>query len=118
MGDEMRGRASDDDLSPGVAAFLYGAGLGVGFLTFLSFGTYVAVATSALISGRPLLGAALCAPFGIARGATVLLTRGTATGDDAARVADRVEDVAATPVPRAVNAAALVALAAAALVAL
>lgn len=52
----------------GAAAFLYGLGLGVGFLTYLAHGTLVVVATVAVATGRPLLGAALVAPFGLARG--------------------------------------------------
>ena len=62
-----------DFYSPPTAAFLFGAGLGVGFLTFLTFGTFVAVATAALAGGDPLLGALLCAPFGIARAVAVAL---------------------------------------------
>ena len=36
---------------PHVAASLYGAGLGIGFLTFLRYGTYIAVCTIAVASG-------------------------------------------------------------------
>ncbi len=59
--------------SKNVAAFLYGAGLGVGFLTFLSFGTLAAVAVAAVIGADPLTGALLLAPFGLARGVSVLV---------------------------------------------
>ena len=41
------------------AAFLYGVGLGVGFLTYLTHGTLVVVAVAAVASGRPL-SARLC----------------------------------------------------------
>lgn len=56
-----------------VASFLYGIGLGVGFITYLSFGTLVPVAIGAFALGEPLLGAALMAPFGLARGLSVLV---------------------------------------------
>ncbi len=49
-------------------AILYGAGLGAGFATPLTYGTLVAVAAGALASGNPAIGALLLAPFGIARG--------------------------------------------------
>jgi cytochrome c biogenesis protein CcdA len=54
-----------------VAALMFGAGLGVGFLTFLTYGTFLVVAAAALVSGDPLLGVALCAPFGLARSLAV-----------------------------------------------
>src|SRR4029453_11651572 len=53
---------------PNAAASLYGIGLGPGFLTYLSHGTVVVVSVAAFASGRPLVGAALLAPFGLARG--------------------------------------------------
>lgn len=60
--------------SPPVASFLYGTGLGVGFLTYLSFGTLVPVAVGAVVLGDPLLGALLMGCFGLARGLSVLLS--------------------------------------------
>ena len=98
--------------SPPVASLLYGVGLGIGFLTFLTFGTFVAVAVGALASGDPLLGALFCAPFGLARGLSVLVG---AAGD---RGVSGLDDLASTPWPRLVNAAALAAVAVAALTAL
>jgi hypothetical protein len=53
--------------SRNVTAFLYGAGVGIGFLTYLGHGTLLVVSLAALASGRPLLGAVLLAPFGLAR---------------------------------------------------
>src|SRR5437588_9002370 len=50
--------------SPPVTSFLYGLGLGVGFLTYLSFGTLVAVVAVAVASGRPLAGLVAMVPFG------------------------------------------------------
>ena len=58
--------------SRNVAALLYGLGLGVGFLTYLSFGTLVAVAVAALVIGEPLLGAFSLGTFGSARGISVI----------------------------------------------
>ena len=58
--------------SPPAAAMLYGLSLGVGFLTFLTFGTFVVVALGALVSGSPLTGALLCAGFGLGRAVAVL----------------------------------------------
>lgn len=71
---------------PYVAAFLYGLGLGIGYLTFLSFGTLVAVTAGAVSGGDPWVGAALMAPFGTARALGVLAGRG-----DVARVLDLLE---------------------------
>ena len=100
--------------SPPVAATLYGLGLGVGFLTYLSFGTYVAVAAAALLFGDPLVGAALCAPFGLARGLSVIAWGlGTSSPND---TLVRIENVSDTAIPRVVNALALGAIAIAALV--
>src|SRR5438477_3054101 len=65
--------------SPPVTSFLYGLGLGVGFLTYLSFGTLVAVGAVAVASGRPLIGLAVMAPFGLARGLSVLVAREATT---------------------------------------
>ena len=58
-----------------VFSFLYGVGLGVGFLTYLSRGTLVAVASFAFASGRPVIGILVMAPFGLARTGVVLLAR-------------------------------------------
>lgn len=52
---------------PPVAAFLYGAGLGVGFATYLGYGTLVVVAASAIVSGSPIFGVAAFGTFGVAR---------------------------------------------------
>jgi hypothetical protein len=104
--------------SPVTSSFLYGVGLGPGFLTFLSFGTLTVVAAVALASGEPLLGAAVCAPFGAARGAAVLAGIGARDAERGALVVDRIQAVGATLAPRAANAVALVAVAGGALTAL
>jgi hypothetical protein len=104
--------------SPVTSSFLYGVGLGAGFLTFLSFGTLVVVAVVALATGEPLLGAVVCAPFGAARGSAVLAGMGARDAERGALVVDRIQAVGATLAPRAVNAVALVAVAGGALAAL
>ncbi|MFN2488331.1 MAG: hypothetical protein ABR529_01020 [Actinomycetota bacterium] len=99
--------------SPPVAALLYGAALGAGFPTFLSFGTFVAVAAGALASGSPLVGLLLCAPFGLARGLSIAVAGDAEGAEEAGAVVDRLEAIDATRVPRAVNGVALLGVAAA-----
>jgi hypothetical protein len=89
--------------SPAVAAFLYGAGLGVGFLTYLSFGTFAAVMAGAVVSGHPLVGLLVCAPFGLGRALAVLAV----TWSGNRHSVDHLEEVAQSQVPRWVNAGAL-----------
>jgi hypothetical protein len=103
--------------SPPVTALLYGLGLGVGFLTFLAYGTYVAVSVAALIAGDPLVGALMLAPFGVARGVSVLLAARSADFENAERVVDRLQAIGQSRLPRAVNAVALAGLAAVAILA-
>lgn len=96
--------------SPPVAAFLYGVGLGSGFFTFLTFGTFIAVAGAALASGSPAVGALLCAPFGLARALSLAAAHARAGDKEPGEIVDRLEALAASPLPRAVNAVALAAL--------
>jgi hypothetical protein len=96
------------------AAFLYGVGLGAGFFTYLSYGTYVAVSAAAFISGRPLVGALLSAPFGLARGLSVIAGRDGADGE----VVDRLERTAKGSSVRLANAGVLAALGLAAILSL
>src|SRR2546429_1241859 len=49
--------------SPPVSSLLYGLGLGVGFLTYISFGTPVAVAAAPAVSRSPLTRRGLVGPF-------------------------------------------------------
>jgi hypothetical protein len=56
-----------------VAALLYGLSLGIGFLTFLTFGSFVVVSVVAIATGSPLEGAVLCGSFGLARGLAVVV---------------------------------------------
>lgn len=66
----------------GPAAFLYGVGLGVGFFTYLAHGTLVVVSAAAVASGRPLVGAAVLAPFGLARGLSAIVARRARTAEE------------------------------------
>jgi hypothetical protein len=89
--------------SPHISALLYGLGLGLGFLTFLSFGTFVVVALAALVSGDPLVGVMICAPFGAARAAAVIVTRHAVNADEAAKVVDRLQHAGRGRGPAIVN---------------
>lgn len=88
--------------SPPVAASLYGAGLGVAFLTFLSYGTFAAVAAGAVASADPLVGALICGPFGLARGLAVAAVGWRST--DPNRTVTGVATVGSTRGPRVLNA--------------
>jgi hypothetical protein len=92
---------------PHVAAFLYGLGLGPAFLTYLGHGTVVVVSVAAFASGRPLLGAALLAPFGLARGLGPVLAFGVRSPGDAAALVERLDRSASKPRWRVANALAL-----------
>ncbi len=97
-----------------VACTLYGAGLGVGFLTYLAHGTFVVVAFAAVASGRATIGALLVAPFGLVRGLSPMVGRRLVTSEQRRMLVDRL---ASTPGSRrrVVNGLALVVLAGAAL---
>jgi hypothetical protein len=97
-----------------VAALLYGLGLGAGFLSHLVFGTFVAVAAAALVSGNPAIGTLVSLPFGLARGLSVLVSARARDGEEAAEVVERLGDAGSGITPRAVNAAVLAAVGAAA----
>ena len=97
-----------------VAAFLYGAGLGVGFLTYLAHGTLVVVAVAAAASGEPLVGAALLAPFGLARGLSVLVAVRARRPQEGSALVARLARSASSPRWRAAHVAALLGVGAAA----
>jgi len=97
-----------------VAAFLYGAGLGVGFLTYLTHGTLVVVAVAAAASGRPLVGAALVAPFGVARGLSVLVAARVRRPEEGSAMVARLARSASSSAWRAAHVVVLLAVAAAA----
>ena len=97
--------------SPNVTATLYGAGLGIGYLTFLRYGTYVVVSVAAVASADPLVGGAFGGAFGLARGATSLVASRTRDEDEAGLVVVGLEKVAEGRGPRLVNGLACLALA-------
>lgn len=107
-----------DFFSPPLASFLYGAGLGIGFFTFLQFGTYVAVAAAAFLSGDALIGLLVCLPFGLTRGLSVVLTARATEPEHAREVVDVLDRWGSTRWPRLLNALALGCLAAGALLTL
>ena len=92
---------------PHVAAFLYGLGLGPGFLPYRGHGTVGGVSVAALARGRPLLGAAVLAPFGLARGLGPVLAFGVRSPSDAAALVERLDRSASNARWRVANALAL-----------
>src|SRR5262245_41238510 len=90
---------------PRVAAFLYGIGLGPGFLTYLTHGTLVVVAFVAAATGSPLLGALLVAPFGLARGLSVIVAFRVRTPDEGADLVERLSRSSSRAGWRVANAA-------------
>jgi uncharacterized membrane protein YphA (DoxX/SURF4 family) len=93
-----------------LAALLYGAGLGVGFLTFLGHGTLVAVTVGVASTGRPLLGALVMAPFGVARGLAPLVGLRSRTPEDGRHLVDRLSSTSGRG-RRLLNGAVLIAVA-------
>lgn len=89
--------------SPRTAAFLYGLGLGIGFLTYLRFGTLVVVSAVAVGSGDPLAGAVVLAAFGLARGVSVAVVWAGVSTDGVQRVAGRLESLAEGSLPAIAN---------------
>jgi hypothetical protein len=88
---------------PYAAAFLYGMGLGVGFLTYLRHGTLVAVAVLGFVTGDPAVAALMLAPFGLARGLTVLIAAPATSDGRLGRLMGRLDALATSPAPRLVN---------------
>ncbi len=72
------------------AAVLYGAGLGIGFLTYLSSGTLVVVAFAAAASGSPAIGAIVVAPFGLLRGLSAIVSWRSITQELSRALVDRL----------------------------
>jgi len=95
-----------------VAAALYGAGLGVGFLTFLSHGTFVVVSAIAVATGDPLIGAMVTAPFGLARGLSVLVSSRSSDEEGPSQLVAQLRRPARVRRTRIVNGSACVVLAA------
>src|SRR5262245_38291578 len=90
---------------PRVAAFLYGIGLGPGFLTYLTHGTLVVVAFAAGATGSAMLGALLVAPFGLARGLSVVVSFRVRTPDEGADLVERLSRSSSRAGWRVANAA-------------
>ncbi|MEO8424300.1 MAG: MauE/DoxX family redox-associated membrane protein [Actinomycetota bacterium] len=72
------------------AAVLYGAGLGIGFMTYLSNGTLVVVAFAAAASGRPMVGAVVVGPFGLVRGLSAIVSWRSITQEQSRALVDRL----------------------------
>jgi hypothetical protein len=96
---------------PLTASFLYGLGLGVGFLTYLRHGTLVAVAAVAVVAGDPLAGALVLVPFGVGRSLTVIAAVPGVTSEAVSRVMARLDAWALSALPKRVNGAVLLAVA-------
>ena len=73
-----------------VAAVLYGAGLGIGFFTYLAEGTLVVVTFAAVASGRPEVGALLMVPFGLVRGLSAAAAWRSDTPERSRALVDRL----------------------------
>ena len=92
------------------AALLYGMGLGIGFLTFLRQGTFVVVSAAAIATGRPLLGALIVAPFGVARGLSATVASTSRTQEDGTALVGRLSSSASWVGWRVLHATALIAM--------
>jgi hypothetical protein len=92
-----------------LAAVLYGAGLGVGFFTYLAHGTLVVVTIGAASTGRPMVGALVMAPFGLARGLAPLVGVRSQQPEDGRRLVDRLSSTSGR-VRNGLNALALAAV--------
>lgn len=99
---------------PRLAAFLYGLGLGPGFFTHLRHGTFVAVAALAVVTGNPLLGMVMLAPFGLGRAVGVAIASASRSEPATTAAGDRLERLGASDLPRVANALASIGLAIAA----
>jgi methylamine utilization protein MauE len=95
-----------------VFSFLYGVGLGVGFLTYLPRGTLVVVSAFAFASGRPIIGMLVVAPFGLARSGAVLLAARVRTEREARDLVHRLAESSRRPAWLAANVVATGAIAA------
>ena len=92
------------------AALLYGMGLGIGFLTFLRHGTFVVVSSAAIATGRPLLGALIVAPFGVARGLSATVASSSRTQEDGTALVGQLSSSASWVGWRVAHAGALLAV--------
>jgi hypothetical protein len=96
-----------------LAALLYGAGLGVGFATYLPVSTLLVVAAGVIALAGPGAGAAVLAAFGLGRGlALAVATARVRSYEQAAGRVERMSRLAGRRRLRRLNAAALALLAA------
>ena len=96
-----------------LAALLYGAGLGVGFATYLPVATLLVVAAGVIALAGPGAGAAVLAAFGLGRGlALAVATARVRSYEQAAGRVERMARLAGRRRLRRLNAAALAVLAA------
>ncbi|MEA2434737.1 MAG: hypothetical protein QOG54_2194 [Actinomycetota bacterium] len=100
-----------------VAALLYGVGLGVGYFTYLTYGTFAVVTIGAIASGDPATGALIVGPFGLAR-SLALVGTGRDEADRAGALLDKLDSLATSRRPRLVNSLVLLCVAVAAATAL
>ena len=98
---------------PPVASGLYGVVLGLGFATHLTYGTFVVACAGAVVSGHLVIGALICAPFGLARGLVVV-----AIAARHGRDLQKIEEAATRRVARPLAAAASIATGLASLISL
>jgi hypothetical protein len=73
-----------------ITAFLYGAGLGVGFFTYLAHGSLVVISAAALASGRPARGAVVVGVFGLARGLSAAVAAQVDSAERGRALVDRL----------------------------
>jgi hypothetical protein len=100
-----------------VAALLYGVGLGVGYFTYLTYGTFVAVTIGAVVSGDPSTGAWIVGPFGFAR-AVALAWTGRTDADRSGALLEKLDALATSRGPSLVNGLAILSVGLSALVSL
>jgi methylamine utilization protein MauE len=98
---------------PNVSSFLYGLGLGIGFLTHVRHGALVVVSVAAAASGHPAVGAVVIAPFGLSRGLSLVVVRRALTAGAQQRVAERLDRLATSGLLRMLNGFVLLLMAAA-----
>jgi hypothetical protein len=95
---------------PSITAFLYGAGLGVGFFTYLAHGTLVVISAAALAGGRPAQGAVFVGVFGLARGLSAAVAAQVDSAERGRALVDRLAS-SSTRTRAVANGAALVVVA-------
>lgn len=85
--------------SRNTTALLYGLGLGVGYFTYLAYGTFIVVSIALVLSGDVLGGALVAGCFGLARSVAIAV----------AGPVERVEELSTSSIAASANALALAA---------